>query len=240
MDSKIFTTIEHLERLPSASTEGSQNDEKNVQDVEAMHIRDSTDTKTVKTIMRKVDWRLLPALGLLYMIAMIDRSNLALARLAGMDKELGTNKGNRYSILTMMFFITYILFELPSNLALRRMGAAKWLGSIGFFWGVLTLGMGFTNTWGELLVCRIIFGVFEGGLFPGCIYLVSCWYTRFEIQKRFVAFYVLGSISNGFGSLLAYGIQKMHGLAGFAGWRWIFIIVSEHSGCSARNTDNVS
>lgn len=67
---------------------------------------------------------------------------------------------------------------------LRRVGTAKWLGSIALGWGVATIGMGFADSWKILAVCRSILGFFEAGFFPGCVYLVSCWYCRFEVQKR--------------------------------------------------------
>ena len=142
------------------------------------------DDAVVKKLIRRVDYRLIPSLACLYAIALVDRNNLPNARLAGMDEELGISIGKRYTYLVMMFFIPYILFELPANIAMRIVGPAKWLGAIGFAWGVVTIGMGFVHSWGALLVCRVLFGAFEAGLFPGSIYLMSCWYTRYEVQKR--------------------------------------------------------
>lgn len=132
-------------------------------------------TQLEKRIRRKVDWRLLPLAGALYASSLIDRLNLSNARLAGMDKALGLSIGNRYSVLTMIFFVGYILSDFPANFIMRRIGAATFLGVIGFLWGVLTIGMGFCKTWGELLFTRIIFGLLEGGLFPGLVFLLSCW-----------------------------------------------------------------
>lgn len=100
----------------------------------------------VKKLLRKIDWRLVPTLACLYALALVDRVNLPNARLAGMDQELGISIGNRYSILTMMFFVPYILFEFPANLIMRKFGPAKWLGAIGFSWGVVTLCMGFVHS----------------------------------------------------------------------------------------------
>jgi len=135
-------------------------------------LRDEADLNdvVVKKLVRKIDYRLIPPLAFLYAIALVNRNNLPNARLAGMDKELGISIGNRYTILIMMFFIPYILFELPANLAMRKIGPAKWLGFIGFAWGIVTIGMGFVHSWGALLACRVFFGAFEAGLFPGSIY----------------------------------------------------------------------
>lgn len=215
-----FMAVGHVEKINTPSHASDEADTEH----QGKSLDNEFDAKEVRKLVRKIDFRLIPALAFLYAIALIDRGNLPNARLAGMDEELGISKGNRYSILTMMFFVPYVLFEFPGNLAMRKIGPATWLGSIGILWGVVTIGMGFTHTWGSLLVCRIIFGAFEAGLFPGAIYLLSSWYQRWEIQKRFSGFYVVGSVSNGFASLIAYGIQHMDGLCGFRGWRWIFII----------------
>ncbi|KAA8895790.1 major facilitator superfamily domain-containing protein [Sphaerosporella brunnea] len=182
------------------------------------------DLKYEQELIRRVDWRLLPILGALYSIALIDRTNLSNANVAGMNKDLGLNIGNRYSIALLVFFIPYMLFELPSNLVLRRVGAAKWLGTIAFCWGVVMIGMGFVHDWRVLTVCRTIIGFFEAGLFPGCVYLVSSWYVRFEVQKRMAIFFLISVFVGGFSSILAYGLMQMDGVGGLAGWRWIFII----------------
>lgn len=71
---------------------------------------------------------------------------------------------------------------------------------------------------------RIILGVLEAGFFPGCVYLMSTWYSRFELQKRYSAFYLIGSGASAFAGILAYGLMQMNGLAGLEGWRWIFIV----------------
>jgi len=69
-------------------------------------------------------------------------------------------------------------------------------------------------------VCRLLLGLFEAGFFPGCVYLISCWYTRFEVQKRLAAFYSINILANGFGSILAYGCMTLSGKNGWLGWRW--------------------
>jgi MFS family permease len=184
---------------------------------------DADTLRRERIIMRKVDWRLLPLCGALYAISLIDRLNLPNARLAGMDAALGLSIGNRYSIITMVFFIGYIICDFPANFIMRKIGSATFLGLIGFGWGILTIGMGFCRTWVELVVCRIIFGGLEGGLFPGLIFLLSCWYVRHEVQVRFSGFYGTGMVVSGLSNLLAYGLSEADGLAGVAGWSWIFI-----------------
>ncbi|KAF8458676.1 major facilitator superfamily domain-containing protein [Terfezia claveryi] len=145
------------------------------------------------------------------------------ALITGMGKELNF-VGNRYSIALMVFFIPYLLFELPSNILLRKVGAAKWLGSIVVGWGLVMIGMGFTKHWWEIAILRTMLGLFESGFVPGSVYLISCWYVRYEVQKRLAIFYLISSLASGFAPLLASGLMQMGGLANFLGWRWIFIM----------------
>ena len=75
-----------------------------------------------------------------------------------------------------------------------------------------------------MAVLRVILGALEAGFYPGCVYLISTWYTRFELQKRNAGFYLLGSMASGVGGILAYGLMQMDGIDGINGWRWIFIV----------------
>jgi MFS family permease len=77
-----------------------------------------------------------------------------------------------------------------------------------------------------MLGLRIILGVLEAGFFPGCAYLLSCWYTRYELQKRNAVFYLIGSMASAISGILAYGIMQMDGLGNLSGWRWIFVVCS--------------
>ncbi|KAM0329313.1 hypothetical protein ACHAQA_004618 [Verticillium albo-atrum] len=182
------------------------------------------DAKYERRLLHKIDLRLLPILGCLYTIAMVDRSNVAVARIAGMDEDLGLDQGNRASIVLMVFFISYILFEIPSNAILHRVGAANCLAFYAFAWGFVTLGMGFLQNWQGLAVLRVLLGLFEAGFFPGCVYLVSTWYCRFEVQKRMALFFLTGSALSAFANILAYGIIQIARHHPYKGWRWIYII----------------
>lgn len=138
-----------------------------------------------QTTRRKVDRRLIPILGALYSISGIDRVNLSNARAAGMNKDLHFNIGDRYTIALLVFFVTYFLFEMPSTLSLRYVGAKVQLNAFAFSWGAIMLGMGWANDWRVIVVCRALIGVFEAGFLPSCMLLLSCWYQRYEVQKRY-------------------------------------------------------
>ncbi|TGZ81514.1 MFS general substrate transporter [Ascodesmis nigricans] len=182
------------------------------------------DLEYEKKLIHRVDWKLLPILGALYSVALIDRTNMSNAAIAGMMLDLELYIGDRYSIALLMFFVPYFIFELPSNILLRKVGAAKWLGTIVVAWGAVMLGMGWVKTWTQLVACRTVLGFFEAGFFPACVYLVSCWYVRFEVQKRMAAFYLVSVFVGGFSAILAYGLMQMEGRHGIRGWRWIFIV----------------
>ncbi|KAI6361176.1 hypothetical protein MCOR25_006547 [Pyricularia grisea] len=180
--------------------------------------------KERKQLMRRIDLRLLPILGLIYCISLIDRSNLGLAMIAGMSKDLQLAKGNRYGIVVLLFFVAYIIFEIPSNLILPRAGPANWLAFLGIGFGAVMLGMGFVKSWGVLALCRFLLGTFEAGFMPGCAYLISCWYTRYEVGKRLAAFFLISIVITAFSNIFTYALSLLAGKRGLNGWSWIFII----------------
>lgn len=199
-------------------------DSRDASAIEAQPEGATHDAKAVRRVVRKVDWRLLPILGALYTIALVDRSNIGVARISGMDEDLGLAVGNRASIILMIFFISYILFEIPSNAVLHRLGAANCLSFYAVAWGFVTLGIGFLKSWQGLAVLRVLLGLFEAGFYPGCIYLVSSWYSRYEVQKRMAIFFLTGSALSAFANILAYGIIQIAKYHPYKGWRWIYII----------------
>ncbi|EJD36032.1 MFS general substrate transporter [Auricularia subglabra TFB-10046 SS5] len=182
------------------------------------------DAAFVRRTLRKVDLRLLPILGALYAFNLIDRSNIGLARVVGAGEELRLDIDPRYSIIALIYFPPYILLELPSNLLLRRIGPARWLGTISLLWGAAMLSMGFVKDWKALAGLRALLGACEAGWFPGCIYLISTWYIRREVQTRLAVFYLTSTLVGGFLPIFAYGVSTIGEAAGLAAWRWIFII----------------
>ncbi|KAE8182699.1 hypothetical protein CF328_g8423, partial [Tilletia controversa] len=182
------------------------------------------DAAFIRKTMRRVDFRLVPILALAYAISLIDRTNISLARSAGMNIELQLSVGNRYSVVVIAFFPPYIAFELLSQMGLRKFGAARWLGAAVFLWGIVMIGMGFVKTWEQLTGTRALLGIFEAALFPGAAFLLSCWYLRSEVQVRLTYFYLIAAVASGFSSIIAYGLSLLNGREGISGWRWIFII----------------
>ncbi|RDA88477.1 hypothetical protein CP532_6647 [Ophiocordyceps camponoti-leonardi (nom. inval.)] len=177
-----------------------------------------------KRIIRRVDMRLVSVLACLYVISLVDRVNISAAAIAGLNQDLQLQKGARFSIIIVTFFAAYTAFQPLGTVLTRKIGPRWFLGSITLAWGAVMTGSGFVNSWESLAGLRILVGAFEAGFFPGSVYLLSTWYTRFDMQKRYTVFYGVGCVAGALGGILAFGLSQMNGLAGIQGWRWIFII----------------
>ncbi|TVY51137.1 MFS transporter prlL [Lachnellula cervina] len=200
--------------------------------VERTVIELSTDSRVTaftpeeqRSIIWRIDRRLVLTLGFLYMISLMDRTNLGAAAIAGMTTQLHMNdKNNAYTIVSLVFFLPYAIFQPPATVAIREIGPRRFLATIVFFWGAVMISFGFVKTWEVMAVLRVILGILEAGFYPGCIYLLSTWYPRYELQKRNAVFYLIGSCASAFAGILAYGLMQLNGRAGLEGWSWIFII----------------
>lgn len=117
----------------------------------------------------RIDWRLIPALGLMYGASLMDRSNLPNAAIAGLTKDLGLNVGYRYSLVTLTFFISYVLFQPPMTVLCRKMGPTLLLPLLCLLWGVVVIIFGFVNDYRALAGLRFVLGLFEAGFFPGTV-----------------------------------------------------------------------
>ncbi|PGH15941.1 hypothetical protein AJ79_02108 [Helicocarpus griseus UAMH5409] len=180
--------------------------------------------KQAAAIRRKIDLRLLPALGLMYAISLMDRKNISNAAIAGMRKDLDLLEGYRYSLITLVFFITYVVFQPPMTVMCRKIGPRIFLPGICLLWGAVVIGLGFSKNWTTMVALRVILGILEAGYFPGCVYVLSTWYAKFEMARRYSVFYLIGSLGSALSGILAYGLMQLEGVEGLRGWRWIFII----------------
>lgn len=132
--------------------------------------------------------------------------------------------GQQPNIALAVFFVPYILFEIPSNLMMKRFGPQRWMAFCVCGFGIVMMAQGFVKSFSGLLATRFFLGLMEAGTFPGSFYLISFWYRREEAQKRFTVYWSSVLVASMFGGLLATGISKMHGVGGLANWRWIFIL----------------
>lgn len=176
-----------------------------------------------KKLIRKMDLALIPMVMALYMFSFLDRVNIGNARLYHLESDLGLH-GSQYQTAVSILFVTYIIFEVPSNLVLKKFTPSRWIGFITLAWGIIATLSGLVESYGALLACRLLLGAVEAGLFPGLNVYLTLFYTRRELAVRVGFLFVSAAIAGGVGGLLAYGIGFMDGVAGKHGWRWILII----------------
>ncbi|ORY88026.1 MFS general substrate transporter [Leucosporidium creatinivorum] len=152
-----------------------------------------------------------------------DRGNIGNARLVGLEADLGMS-GSQYAVALSVFFVTYCLFEIPSNLCLSRFRPSLWITLLTFSWGLVMTLMGVVQNYAGLVVCRLLLGATEAGLFPGVVLLLTFWYPRDLLQRRVALFFSAATLAGAFSGLLAYAIGFMDGVGNYRGWRWIFIL----------------
>jgi MFS family permease len=175
------------------------------------------------SLLRKLDWRLLPAVGILYLLSFLDRSNVGNARIEGLATDLNMT-GNQYLTGLTLYFVGYVIFEIPCNIILKRTTPRFWLPTLTVLWGIVATLMGIVQNLAGFFVARFFLGVTESGLFPGVVYYFSMWYKRRERQFRISLFFSAAALAGSFGGILAYGIGFMRGIVWENGWRWIFIL----------------
>ena len=172
--------------------------------------------------MTKVSRRLIPFLIICYFIAYLDRTNVGFAALT-MRQDLNIS-ATAYGLGAGIFFLSYFLFEVPSNLALERFGARKWIARIMFTWGVLSGCMAIIGgEWGFYIV-RLLLGAAEAGFFPGIIFYLTLWFP--SLYRARIVGYFMAAIpgSTVFGAPLSSLLLYMDGVAGLTGWQWMFIL----------------
>ncbi|PFH50852.1 hypothetical protein AMATHDRAFT_192456 [Amanita thiersii Skay4041] len=178
-----------------------------------------------KRVLRKLDYHVLPPIALLWLANFLDRSNIGNARISGLERDTHLH-GNQFNTALAVFYITYIIVEVPSNAILKKFkaNASRWIALLVLVWGIVTTLTGLVQNYAGLLAVRLCLGLCEGGLLPGMVLYLSSMYKRHELQIRIGVFYAAVSLSGAFGGLLATAISKMDGVGGLAGWRWIFIL----------------
>ncbi|KAG9253764.1 major facilitator superfamily transporter [Emericellopsis atlantica] len=185
---------------------------------------EATRTAYEKKLLRKVDIRLMPMLVTMYLLNFLDRSNLAQARQGSLEADLGMT-GTDFNLATSIFFVGYLLMQLPSNLLLTRMKPSLYLSASCCLWGMVSTCNAATHKFTHLVVVRFFLGFVEAPFFPGAVFLMSSWYTRAELTRRIAWLYAGNALANMFGGLLGAAILgNLEGDMGLAGWRWLFII----------------
>ncbi|KAI5891591.1 MFS general substrate transporter [Schizophyllum commune H4-8] len=185
------------------------------------YVRDSAEEKA---LVRKIDKRIVPTVWILYTLSYLDRANIGNAKVGGMEEDLALTS-TQYSVCLLLFFVSYVIFEVPSNMILTRVRPSIFLSVLCFGWGAVAACMGAVNNWQQLAGVRFCLGVIEAGFAPGVAFYLSSWYKRHELAKRYSIYYTATAVSGAFSGLLAGVITDHLKMArGIEGWRWLFII----------------
>ena len=172
---------------------------------------------------RKVTWHIIPFLFICYLAAYLDRVNVGFAKLQ-MLKELGFSE-TVYGLGASMFFVGYVLFEVPSNIIMLRVGARLWIARIMITWGLLSGAMIFVNSAWMFYLLRFLLGVAEAGFIPGILLYLTYWFPasrRGKITAFFLAAIPMATIIGG--PLSGWILQAVSGARGLSGWQWLFVI----------------
>lgn len=174
-------------------------------------------------LYRRVAWRIMPLAIICFLFSYFDRINISFAK-AQMQQELGLTDA-AYGLAASMFFVGYVLFEVPSSLGLKRYGAPAWICRIMVSWGLATAALVFAYTEYTLYFLRFLIGVMEAGFGPAILFYLACWFPRKHLAKMnglwFLAVPLAGAVGGPAAGVL---LGTMDGVLGLAGWHWLFLM----------------
>lgn len=185
----------------------------------------SDQTRIERSAISKISWRLVPFVGLMFFINFLDRTAISFAGPNGMTKDLALTAA-QFGFAAGIFFVGYILLEIPSNLALHKFGARRWLSRIMVTWGVVALLFTWVSSVEELYWLRFLLGIAEAGFFPGAILYLSLWVPLKHRSRVLSLFYLAQPLTIVLGAPLAALLLQADGVAGLAGWRVMFFGVA--------------
>ncbi|OAS01417.1 MFS transporter permease [Pseudomonas putida] len=174
-------------------------------------------------LYRRVAWRIMPLAIICFLFSYFDRINISFAK-TQMQQELGLSDA-AYGLAASMFFVGYVLFEVPSSLGLKRYGAPAWICRIMVSWGLATAALVFAYTQYTLYFLRFLIGVMESGFGPAILFYLACWFPRKHLAKMnglwFLAVPLAGAVG---GPAAGFLLGTMDGVLGLAGWHWLFLM----------------
>ena len=177
--------------------------------------------RAADSAVRSAAWHLIPLLALGYIVSYIDRTNIGFAALT-MNRDLGLS-ATQFGFIAGTFYVGYCLFEVPSNLALQRFGARRWLARIMVTWGLAAAGTSAAQGPVSLCVFRFFTGACEAGFYPGVMFYLSTWFPV-EVRARVFAWFIVANpMSSVISAPLSTALLRLNGLWGIAGWRWVLL-----------------
>lgn len=185
-----------------------------------------TESSVAKSAIRKVSVRLVPFVALMFFINYLDRTAIGFAAPNGMNEDLALSAA-QFGFASGVFFIGYIILEVPSNIALHKFGARRWLARIMVSWGIVALLFTWVQNFEQLVVLRFLLGVAEAGFFPGAILFLSLWVPAQYRGRILMLFYLAQPLTTVIGAPLAGALIQQHGIFfGLEGWRFMFMGVA--------------
>ena len=172
--------------------------------------------------LRRVTWRLIPFLFLVFIANYLDRVNVSFAALQ-MNRDLGFS-GAAYGLGAGIFFLGYVLFQVPSSLLLARVGARRWIGAITIAWGLVASSMMLVRGPESFYVLRFLLGVVEAGFFPGVILYFTYWFPPAQRAHAVARFMTAIPVAQIIGGPISGWLLGLGGRAGLAGWQWVFLL----------------
>ncbi|KAK1996656.1 major facilitator superfamily transporter, partial [Colletotrichum falcatum] len=191
-----------------------------------------TDPEEIK-LVRKLDWRIMPTLCVMYFLNYVDRNAIAQARLDNLEQDLGMS-GTQFNTAVSILFVGYVLMQVPSNMLITRIRPGLYMSAWMLVWAVVSGCTALVQSYGGLVACRFFLGITEAPFYPGATYMLSIFYTRKEVASRIAVLYCAQILATGLSSLIAAGIfAGMGGLNGISGWRWLFVVEGAATGLVA-------
>ncbi|KAH7393532.1 major facilitator superfamily domain-containing protein [Cadophora sp. MPI-SDFR-AT-0126] len=184
---------------------------------------DDNARRAERKLRTKIDLYIVPTVALLYLMCFIDRANVGNARLAGFEADLKLVKYD-YNTVLSIFYISYIVFEIPATLCCKLIGPGWFLPLTTLGFGIVSVATAFVRTRAQACAVRFLLGIFEAGLMPGIAYYLSRWYRRSELAFRLGLYMAMAPLSGAFGGLLASGILKLSHFGSLHRWEMIFAI----------------
>ncbi|CAO3693816.1 unnamed protein product [Rhizopus stolonifer] len=176
-----------------------------------------------KRLVRKLDTRLLPFLSFMYLFSSLDRSSLGNAVLDNFEQDVGITP-DQFNTCVTIFYVGFLVFQIPSNILLKKFTAKRWLPLLMLLWGTVACFHAAVHGYTQLIVLRFLLGFFEAGFFPGVIYFLTLFYKKDEMATRIALFWGSTVAAHAFAGILAYAILQMRGSGGMTGWQWLFLI----------------
>ncbi|KAJ8111670.1 hypothetical protein OPT61_g5794 [Boeremia exigua] len=186
-------------------------------------VQPRVDPSTDRRLVRKIDFYIVPTVAVLYLFCFIDRANIGNARLANFEQDLRLT-GYNYNTILSVFYISYIIFEIPANIACKRIGPGWFLPGTTLGFGILTVCFAFVKDFQAACAVRFLLGIFEAGMLPGIAYYLSRWYKRAELAFRLALYVVMAPMAGAFGGLLASAILRLNNFGSTHRWEMIFAV----------------